>query len=60
MVIVATLSFCFVPANFLAVCVLAVLKYPRTMLLSNDQQKEFFHAFRFLFFRFRPQAYPYG
>eukprot|EP00971_Amphidinium_carterae_P349458 6491026-Amphidinium_carterae.1 len=60
MVIVATLSFCFVPANFLAVCVLAVLKYPRTMSLSSDQQKALSHAFRFLFFRFRPQAYPYG
>eukprot|EP00971_Amphidinium_carterae_P340879 6479405-Amphidinium_carterae.1 len=35
MVMVATLSFCFVPANFLAVCVFAVLKYPRTMSTSS-------------------------
>mmetsp|Transcript_55619 Transcript_55619/g.130204 ORF Transcript_55619/g.130204 Transcript_55619/m.130204 type:complete len:1444 (+) Transcript_55619:60-4391(+) len=60
MVLAATLSFCFVPANFLAFCVYAVLKYPRTMSVSNDQQRNFYDAYRFMFFRFRPQAYFYG
>jgi len=60
MVSTAVLAFILVPASFFSVCVFAVFMHPRVMARNDDRQRRFHHSFRFLFFRFRPQAYTYG
>jgi len=60
MVVVAVLAFLLVPTTFLVSCCYAVKKYPSVMSKHDDRQRWFAHTFRFLFFRFRPDAYFYG
>jgi len=60
MVSIAVLAFILVPASFFSVCCFAVFMHPRVMARNDDRQRRFHHSFRFLFFRFRPNAYTYG
>jgi len=48
-------AFLTTPIPFLALCMLAVYKYPGAMRRHNSN--DFLHATRFLFFRFHPSAY---
>jgi len=55
MIITSLASFCVVPVPFLALSGYGVLMYPKK--INSFDNTMFLHAFRFLFFRYRPQCY---
>ena len=60
MVIVGIVSTCLVSVPFLCVVAWATYRYPRYVAMGRDNNDYYLRMFRFLFWRFKPEAYFYG
>jgi len=60
LVVIAIISFLLVPASFFCACVYATWMRARIMVVNDDEQRWWLHAFRFIFFRFRTGKHTYG